>query len=84
MGESYNALAAFEEVLAELGQHPDLTEDGEGADILAQARLNRAECRLTAGAVEEAKAEIQAVLESFPEHPYAEYLLSRCGGPSYS
>ena len=56
----------------------DLIGAGEGAEILAQARLNRADCLLRTGDVENARAEIREVLDHHSGHPFAEYLLTLC------
>jgi hypothetical protein len=79
LGELDHALATCEEVIGELAARPDLISEGEGADLNAQARLNRAECRLIAGDVAAAQTEIHEVLAEFPEHPYGTVLKARLG-----
>ena len=72
LGELEAALALYAEALR-----------GPGAVLLprqihAQARLNRAECRLLLGDVAQARAEVREVLDAHPDHPYAQHLMERC------
>ena len=74
LGKAESALSRYDEVIASLGDEVE----GEGADLLAQARLNRADHLISAGEVAVAREAVDAVLERDPEHGYAEYLKARC------
>ena len=78
LGEIDAALEIFDEVEAEIGSRDDLATNEEAAQTLAQARLNRADCLLARDQTLEAKAIIDAVLTTHPDHPYAQYLSDRC------
>lgn len=78
LGSVDEALARYEDALATLAGRPDLTSEGEGLEILAQARLNRAECRLAKGHPGEALREVDEVLVLIPDHPFAVHLRERC------
>lgn len=78
LGETEPALACYDEVIAALGGETE----GEGAELLAQARLNQADYLLSSGKVEAAREVVDAVLEQYPEHGYAGYLKTRCGAGS--
>ncbi|MHC4472057.1 MAG: hypothetical protein ACYTDY_02660 [Planctomycetota bacterium] len=78
LGSVDEALARYEEALAALAGRADLTSEGEGLEILAQARLNRAECRLAKGQPGEALTEVDEVLALIPDHPFAKHLRERC------
>ena len=80
LGNLDTAAELFEEALQRLGERPDLTSEGEGAEILTQARLNRADHLVVIGSREKALAEVEAVLADDPSHPYALHLLLQCGG----
>ena len=80
LGNLDAAAELFEDALQWLRERPDLTSEGEGAKILTQARLNRADHLVVTGAREQALAEVQAVLADEPGHPYALHLLVQCGG----
>ena len=70
--------AAGTEEGSEIGGEDGGEAHNEAAELYAQARLNRAECWLATGKREEARAEIEQVLSTDPEHPYAAMLLARC------
>ena len=70
----------FEDALEWLRERPDLTSEGEGAEILTQARLNRADHLVVTGSREEALVEVKAILADSPGHPYALHLFVQCGG----
>ena len=74
LGEAEPALAHYDEVIAALGGETE----GEGAELLAQARLNRADFLLSSGNVDAAREVVDAVLKQYPEHGYAGYLKTRC------
>jgi hypothetical protein len=62
----------------EMTGRADLAENPHAAGLLAQARLNRADCRLSEGEFGQALEEVEAVLADFPDHPYGVYLRDRC------
>ncbi len=78
LGDLETATATYESVLAALTNRPELTKEGEGKEVLIQARLNLAEVSLATGQVEKALGVVDAVLLEQPDHPFAEYLKSRC------
>ncbi len=80
LGNFDSAAEWFEKALKMLGERPDLTSEGEGAEILTQARLNRADHLVVTGSREQALAEVKAILNDIPNHPYALHLLLQCGG----
>ena len=57
-----------------------ITEDG--AELHQTARLNLADSLIGLGRIDEAREEIEAVGTEVPNHPYADYLLSRLSGES--
>ena len=77
LGRLDEALAHVEEVLGSLEGREALTAEGDGLDLLAQAKLNRAEIRLTEGNRDAAAAEVEEVAAIAPGHPYAEFLRER-------
>jgi tetratricopeptide (TPR) repeat protein len=80
LGEVDPALEVFSAVAAEMTGRADLADNPQAVGLLAQARLNRADCRLAKGEPEQALAEVEEVLTEFPDHPYGVYLRDRCRG----
>lgn len=78
LGDVDGAEARYEDVLGSLAGCPEIADGAEGTELFAQAKLNRAECRLAGGDAARARQEIEEVLELVPNHPYALMLLGRC------
>jgi tetratricopeptide (TPR) repeat protein len=78
LGDLEGAGDRFADALSSLEARPDLASEGDGAEILAQAKLNRADLLLATGAHADALAQIEEVLARFPDHPYGTYLRDRC------
>ena len=74
LGEIESAVSRYDEVIAALAGQVE----GEGVELLAQARLNRADYLLSLGSTDEARLVVTEVLAKYPEHGYALYLKDRC------
>jgi len=79
LGETDEALAVFDAVARAMEAREDLAENADASGLLAQARLNRADCLSSRGEVAEARRLVDVGLEEHPEHPYGVFLRERMG-----